>query len=172
MDFIILIISILIYLYYCNIYTEKYKYFENELNDLITKNLIYFKSWNISSNNLNKIKIRNINQDISKDFKFDFFKFSDIEIIIDNNYQKLIVMLEKKPIIKLNFDGNNKNNGFSIEYINKKLTPEHLYEISLLVKIINYNLLIDKQTSKTYDNLLEYKNIINKLSKNKYLISE
>lgn len=172
MDFVLFIFSILIFLYYSNIYTEKCKFFENELNDLITKNLIYFKNWNVSSKQLNKIKIRNINQDISEDFKLNFFKFSDIEIIIDNNYQKSIIMLDKKPIIKLNYDGNNQNNGFFIEYINKKLTPEHLYEISLLVKIINYNLLIDKQTSKTYDNLLEYKNIINKLSKNKYLISE
>ena len=47
-----------------------------------------------------------------------------------------------------------------------------LEEIILLVKIINYNLLIDKQNIKNFENLLEYKNAINKVSKNKYLLKD
>ena len=41
-----------------------------------------------------------------------------------------------------------------------------------MTKIINYNLLIDKQNIKNFENLLEYKNAINRVSKNKYLLKD
>lgn len=172
MEFNILLIIFLIFSYFCNERTKKHELIEFEINNLLINNLFYLKSWKISSHIINKIKIRNVNQDITDEKVLTCYKFNDIEIIIDNNFNKSTVLMNKKPVIILTFIGINDNNGFEIVFLNKKLNLEELEEISFLIKIINYNLLTDKQKSKSYDNLLECKNIINKISKNKYYIGE
>lgn len=171
MEFNVLLIAIFTYVMFLIRFNDRIRKLESDLNDLLINNLSYFRTWEIASRDFNKIKIKNVNQEFSNNLCFNNFDINDIEIIINNDLTKLALKIKNNDFIDLNYDIITKEYSFFL-YENKEINNnlEKFEEIILLVKIINYNLLIDKQNIKNFENLLEYKNSINKVSKNKYLL--
>ena len=104
MEFNFLLIAIFTYVMFLIRFNDKIKKLESELNDLLINNFSYFKTWEIASRNFNKIKIKNVNQEISPNLSFNNFDINDIEIIIDNDLTKLSLKIKKNDFIDLNYD--------------------------------------------------------------------
>ena len=174
MEFNLFFLAIFIYVILLTRFNDKITDFEEELNDLLIKNFLYFKSWKIATRNFNKIKIKNINQEISSDLSFKHYNINDIEIIISEDLTKLSLKILKNDFLDLMYNPQNEQKISFVFHKNKEIynNLNKIKEIILMVKIINYNLLIDKQNIKNFENLLEYKNSINKVSKNKYLLKD
>lgn len=173
MEFNILFVSLFIYLIFLMKYNDKIKILEAELNGLLFKNFSYFINWEIASRGINKIKIKDLSKEIVQNISLKHYNINDIEIIINNDLTKLSLEINKFNFIELNHNIINNEYYFKI-YDNNDISNdiEKIEEIILLLKIINYNLLIDKQNIKNFENLLEYKNAINRVSKNKYLLKD
>ena len=173
MEFNVLLIAIFTYVMFLIRFNDRIRKLESDLNDLLINNLSYFRTWEIASRGINKIKIKDLSKEIVPNISLKHYNINDIEIIINNDLTKLSLEINKFNFIDLNHNIINNEYYFKI-YDNNDISNdiEKIEEIILLLKIINYNLLIDKQNIKNFENLLEYKNAINRVSKNKYLLKD